>query len=50
MVGDGQDAEKPVKIVAVISVPRLGFNDNWHATIKALTQLQIEVQLAEFPS
>lgn len=38
-------ADKPVKIVAVISVPRLGFNDNWHATIKALTQLQIEVQL-----
>lgn len=42
-----EPASDPVKIVAVISVPRLGFNANWHSTIKALLALQIYVQMVE---
>ncbi len=39
--------EKPIKIVAVITVPRLGFNANWHSTVRALLALQIPVELVE---
>lgn len=41
------DEPKPLKICAVISVPRLGFNANWHSTIKAMIALQIHVEMVE---
>src|ERR1044072_2108039 len=39
--------EKPVQVTAVISVPRLGINANWHATIQACIALGIKVQMVE---
>lgn len=39
------DVQTPVKIIAVMSVPRLGFNDNWHSTIRALLALQIHTEM-----
>jgi hypothetical protein len=39
--------DRPVNITAVISVPRLGINANWHCTIQALIALGIKVQMVE---
>lgn len=36
---------EPVQVVAVASVPRLGFNDNWHCTIRALMALGIKIEM-----
>lgn len=39
--------DKPVKILAVITVPRLGFNANWHSTIRTMLALNIHVEMVE---
>lgn len=39
--------DKPIKIAAVASVPRLGFNVTWHCTIAALNMLGIELTMVE---
>lgn len=37
----------PVKIHAVASVPRLGFNATWHCALSALMKLQIPMRMAQ---
>ena len=39
--------EESVKIIAVASVPRLGFNATWHCTLQALMKLQIPMRMAQ---
>jgi predicted SAM-dependent methyltransferase len=39
--------DRPIKITAVVSVPRLGINANWHCTIQALLALGIKIQMVE---
>jgi hypothetical protein len=41
------EVSKPVQVTAVISVPRLGINANWHSTIQAVIALGLKVQLVE---
>lgn len=42
-----EPANKPVKITAVISVPRLGFNTTWASIIRSMLALQIHVEMVE---
>jgi predicted SAM-dependent methyltransferase len=39
--------DSPIKIHAVASVPRLGFNATWHCTITALNALGIDMTMVE---
>lgn len=42
-----QEPEKPVSIIAVASVPRLGFNATWHCTLRAMLALHIKMEMVE---
>lgn len=45
--GESIGEPKPLKILAVITVPRLGFNANWHSTIRTMLALNIHVEMVE---
>jgi len=42
-----EEKPEPVKIIAVASVPRLGFNATWHCTLRAMLALGIKLEMSE---
>lgn len=44
---DAADVPDPAKIIAVASVPRLGFNATWHCTLRAVLALHIKMEMVE---